>query len=42
MISNGFYKWTPAGTTNAAYGNGTKRSATVGTFHQARRTPLRA
>ncbi|HEY9301124.1 MAG TPA: hypothetical protein VIQ31_33145 [Phormidium sp.] len=39
---SGIYKRTPAGTTNAAYGNGTKRSATLGTFHQARRNPLRA
>jgi len=39
---SGIYERTPAGTTNAAYGNGTKRSATVGTFDQARWTPLRA
>jgi hypothetical protein len=39
---SGVYEWTPAGTTNAAYRNGTNRSATIGTFYQAGRTPLRA
>ena len=39
---SGIYERTAAGATNAADGNGTKRSATVRTFHQARRTTLRA